>query len=46
MVNDFHKYNVNIKNFDHTFRCFNRLSVYSLYENVFHGLFIKKHTFY
>ena len=46
MVNDFNKYNVNIENGDYTFTTFNRLSQFSFYESVFHGLFIKKDTFY
>ena len=46
MVNDFNNYNVNIENDDYTFRTFNRLSEFSFYKAVFHGLFIKKDTFY
>ena len=45
MVNDFNKYNVNIKNDDYTFKTFNPLSEFSFYESVFNGLFTKKDTF-
>ena len=46
MVNDFKKYNVNIKNDDYTFKAFNPLSEFSFCESAFNGLFIKKDTFY